>query len=312
MKKKTPTNIPASVHQRLLNLAHERNEDFQRIYSRYALERFLYRLSRHRAGEKFILKGAFLFEIWGGAVYRTTRDADFLGYGELSPERIQKIFASVSRKIFKADGMVYDPASVTAEVIREANRYGGIRVRLSGKLGNARVRLQLDIGFGDPVTPKPKTVSFPTLLPLPAPKLRIYPRESVVAEKFQTIVVLGVMNSRMKDYFDLFQLCRNFSFGGKDLAKAIKATFKSRATALPKELPIGLSMEFSKDKNRQKMWNAYLARIGQSSARIELREVVRLLKEFLMPPIFALIINEPFNNIWSSGGPWKKQERKHD
>lgn len=253
MKKRTPTNIHVSIHQRLLNLARERNEDFQRIYSRYALERFLYRLSRHRAGEKFILKGAFLFEIWGGVVYRPTRDADFLGYGELSPERIQNIFASVCRRGFKSDGMVYDAASVTAETIREENRYGGIRVRLSGKLGSARARLQLDIGFGDTVIPKPKVISLPTLLPMPAPKLRIYPRESVVAEKFQTMVVLGLMNSRMKDYFDIFQLCRSFSFDGKELAKAIEATFKSRATALPKELPLGLSTEFSEDKAKQRM-----------------------------------------------------------
>lgn len=310
MIKKSSRNIPASIHQKLLNLAHKKNEDFQRIFNRYALERFLYRLSKHHVAQQFVLKGALLFEIWQGAVYRPTRDADFLGYKDPSPEHIQKIFASVCRIRFKADGMAYNSASVTLEAIREENRYGGIRVRLNGNLGNALARLQLDIGFGDSVVPAPKAILFPTLLPFPAPKLHVYPWESVIAEKFQTIVFLGMMNSRMKDYYDLFQLCRNLSFDGKDLAKAIKATFKSRATALPKELPLGLSTEFSEDKNKQGMWSAYMARIGQSSFVIKLQEVVQLLADFLMSPTSALIAKKPFGLFWSPGGPWKKKRER--
>lgn len=310
MKKEKPSNLAASVHQRLLNLAHIRKEDFQQVLVRYALERFLYRLSRHRSGRNFILKGAFLFEIWGSHTYRQTRDADFLGFGEPSPERIRNIFSSICQQPAKPDGMDFDPKTVRAEEIRQDNIYGGIRIRLTGYLGSARVCLQFDAGFGDEVLPEPEYKVFPTLLPFPAPRLKVYSRESFVAEKFQAIVVLGMMNSRMKDYYNLFQLSQFSNFSGKTLVRAISATFKNRSTSLPNEKPLGLSSDFSEDPFKQRMWNAFLNRIGHPGPHVKLGRVVETLRDFLMPPALAAANKKSFNGIWRPRGPWWKLSKR--
>jgi predicted nucleotidyltransferase component of viral defense system len=307
LKKEKPLNLAASVHQKLLNLAHSRKEDFQQVLIRYALERFLYRLSKHSSGRKFIVKGAFLFEIWGRHAYRQTRDVDFLGFGDPSPERLRDIFSSICRQPVRPDGMNFDSKTVRAEEIREDNVYGGIRIRLTGYLGSAQVRLQFDAGFGDEVIPAPEEKTFPSLLPFPAPHLKVYSRESVVAEKFQAIVTLGMMNSRMKDYYDLFQLSQFYNFSGKTLVRAISATFKNRSTMLPHEPPLGLSNDFSEDLPKQRMWDAFLNRIGQPDPYLKLSKVVDTLHDFLMPPASAAANKKTFNCIWQHGGPWKKR-----
>ncbi len=310
MKKTGPSNLAASVHQRLLNLAHSKKEDFQQVLLRYALERFLYRLSRHRSGRNFILKGAFLFEIWGSHAYRRTRDADFLGFGDPSPERIREIFSSICQRPVRPDGMEFDSETVRAEEIREDNVYGGIRIRLKGYLGSARVRLQFDVGFGDEVIPEPEYKVFPILLPFPAPRLKVYSRESFVAEKFQAIVVLGMMNSRMKDYYDLFQLSQLFNFSGKTLVRAISVTFKKRFTPIPLETPLGLSSDFSEDHFKKRMWDAFLNRIGHPGPHVKLERVVETLRDFLMPPALAAANKKSFNSVWRSGSPWRKAPRR--
>lgn len=204
----------ASVRARLTHLARERNEDFQLMLSRYANERLLYRLATSKHGQHFILKGATLFTLWTGAPHRATRDLDLLGSGEPSVERVREAFAEVIAQPMPEDGVQFDSSSLKAGLIREGQLYGGIRVELVALLTRAKVRLQVDVGFGDAITPDPSVVDFPTLLDLPAPRLRAYPRETVIAEKVNAMVELGMANSRMKDFFDIAALARRFDFDG--------------------------------------------------------------------------------------------------
>lgn len=248
----------ASFHARLLNLAKSRGDDFNLILNRYAVERWLYRLSISEAREQLWLKGAMLFDLWFETPHRPTRDADFLGFGEIDPSTLADMIRSVS-VIESDDGMTFDPASVAVEEIREEARYGGLRVRVIGYLGKARCTLQLDVGYGDVVTPGADEVKFPTLLDdVPAPHLKAYPRATMVAEKLEAIASLGMANSRMKDYYDLYALAREGAIDAGVLGDAIAATFERRGTALPDKLPIGLTAEFAGDVTRQKQWSAFL------------------------------------------------------
>jgi hypothetical protein len=252
--------LVASIHARLLNRAKERGEDFNLMLTRYAIERFPYRLSTVPAREAFWLKGALLFDLWFDVPHRPTRDADFLGFG---PADIDAL-ASTVREICNVavdDGMVFDPESMAIEEIREDARYGGLRVRLVGRLGNARSTVQLDVGYGDAVTPGPEEAIYPTLLDdQPPPRLRVYPRASVVAEKLEAIVSLGMANSRMKDYFDLRALAQEGALDAPQLAEAIAATFKRRGTAVPQGTPLGLSDEFAADAGKRAQWKAFLGK----------------------------------------------------
>lgn len=304
LTKKALSNIAASVRQRLLNIAKERSEDFQRILGRYALERFLYRLSCHPASHKFILKGALLFEIWEGSTYRPTRDADLLGVEKLSINQIKEIFSAICRQKVENDGLEFDPKSIRVADIREDQINGGIRVNTVGHLGQARITLQFDIGFGDVVIPQIEEKEFPVLLPFPAPRLQIYSRYSSVAEKFQAIVVLGMANSRMKDYYDLYILSQSYGFEGHIIYRAIAETFKKRKTEFPKTEPLGLTMTFLNDKSKQAYWKAWLERINRSADELTLDEVIKRLQQFLMPPAIALANNNPFKFTWLEGGPW--------
>ena len=218
-------NMAASVRQRLLNLARERRENFDYLLTRFGLERFLYRLANSPFRDRFILKGAMFFLLWGMDEHRPTRDADFLGFGENDAENLVAIFQDVCRVAVEDDGLIFDPASVQAAAIREEMEYGGIRVTLPAILDRARISLQFDVGFGDAVTPLAEEVDYPTLLDLPAPHLRIYPKETVIAEKFQAMVHLGIANSRMKDFYDIWVMARSFDFDGSVLKTAIERTF---------------------------------------------------------------------------------------
>lgn len=192
-----PRNLPASVRQRLLNLARERGEDFNFLLTAYGMERLMYRLGQSPYRRDFVLKGAMLFRAWSGATYRPTRDLDLLGRGEAAVARLVRIFEEVWQAAVPADGLELEAGSIRGEEIREAQEYGGIRIRMTALLGNARISLQVDVGFGDAVTPAAKEITIPALLDTPAPVLYAYPPESVVAEKFQAMVTLGVANTRM-------------------------------------------------------------------------------------------------------------------
>ncbi len=211
-------NVGASVRARLLSLAQRQGADFQLIVTRYALERFLYRLGVSPYRDRFILKGAMLFAIWLDDPYRPTRDVDFLGFGDNETEAVAEIFRKVCAVEVADDGVVFDVNKLRAESTREDTDYGGIRVQTQATVGGARVPIRIDIGFGDVVTPRPAEIEYPALLDAPPPKLRAYPKETVVAEKFEALVSLGHSNSRMKDFYDLWMLSRYFEFEQKTLA----------------------------------------------------------------------------------------------
>ncbi len=249
-----------SIRQRLLNHARDAGEEFQLTLDRYAVERLLYRLSISRHRNDFLLKGAMLFRHWFDQEYRPTRDADFLGFGSPDPARIDVLVRELC-SMEVDDGLVFDLAGLRVDEIRETARYEGLRVQLRAKLGTAVCLVRWDVGFGDAVTPGPEDVELPTLLDdLPAPSLRIYPREAVFAEKLEAIVVLGMANTRMKDYFDLLSLIREGRLDPAVLARAVAATFDRRDTPLPVSLPVGLTGAFASDGAKQRQWRAFLER----------------------------------------------------
>lgn len=273
----------ASVHARLLHLAKERGEEFNRVLERYAIERFLYRLSVSPHGDRFWLKGALLFDLWFDEPQRPTRDADFLGFDEPDPDRLAAILREVCA-IEHDDAINFDPASVGVSEIREGASYRGLRGVVRGRLGNARCRVQVDVGFGDAVTPGPERLDYPTLLPeMTAPALCVYPRATVVAEKLEAMVDLGFANSRMKDFFDLRVIAQEGRVGASELADAIAATFLRRGTAIPTGVPIALSDEFANDRAKRAQWSAFLRKHRIDAPPLDV--VVSELRTFLEKPI---------------------------
>jgi hypothetical protein len=247
-----------SVRARLLQRARQHGEDFNLLLTRYALERWLYRLSISDERAGFVLKGALLFSLWFDEPHRPTRDADFLGFGAADAELLRGRLQAICR-VACEDGMRFDADSVTVAPIREQARYDGLRADLLGWLGTARCNVQLDVGFGDAVTPAAQEMDYPTLLAdVPAPHLRVYPRETVLAEKIEAMIVLGMRNSRMKDYFDVWVLLRQDGFDPAVLAQAIHATCTRRGTALPEGWPTGLADEFAADAAKLAQWQAFL------------------------------------------------------
>ena len=228
-----PRDIAASVRQRLLNLSRDRKEEFQAVLTRYGLERLTYRLARSPHGDEFVLKGAMLFTLWTGEPHRATWDLDLLGRGTIEVARLAKVFREVCEVAVDDDGLSFDGKGVRGERIREDLEYEGVRIHLGARLGVARIAIQVDIGFGDAVTPRPQKVTYPALLDFPAAELKAYPREPVVAEKFQAMVELGMANTRLKDFFDLWAIANTFEFDGETLAEAFARTFDRRDTALP-------------------------------------------------------------------------------
>lgn len=300
-----PHNLVASVRQRLLNLARSQKEDFQLVLIRFGIERLLYRLQRSKQGHGFILKGAMLFEIWGGRSHRPTRDVDLLGQGEISTARLARLFQEVCQSPAEDDGLTFRAETVIAEPIKEDQEYEGIRVRLQARLGNARIPLQVDIGFGDVVTPAPLEVDYPCLLDFPVPRLYVYPRETVVAEKYHAMVTLGMANSRMKDFHDLCVLAKEFEFSGSVLCRAIRATFARRKTELPRQLATALTPEFSADQTKMVQWNAFLRKNGLEPPVASLGDVTNLLQKFLMPPTESLLRGEELTMVWRFPGGWR-------
>jgi predicted nucleotidyltransferase component of viral defense system len=275
--KASPANMAASVRQRLHNVATERREDFEQVLVRYALERLLYRLSISGYADRFVLKGALLFRLWFDLEQRPTRDADFLGLGSAEPEALAAIFRELATmKVQPEDGLTFDTDSVIAEDIRKVAGYPGVRVSLKAMLANARIPVQCDIGFGDAVTPDPSFEHYPTLLDLPAPKLRVYPLETVIAEKLEAVVKFGAFNSRLKDYFDLWVLMRYERVDPDMVVRAVRATFARRGTPLPAETPAGLTNEFA--RSRQPAWQAFARRSGLQAP--ELADTVTALRAY--------------------------------
>jgi len=307
MTKRHPTNLAASVFQRLLNLRREQDQDFELILKRYALERLLYRLGNSDFASRFVLKGAMLFGFWAKRMHRPTKDLDLLGYGDLSAQQIREIFQALCRLEVEPDGLLFDAASIRVAEIREDQEYQGRRVRLTTRLENARIICQIDVGLGDVVTPAAQEIVYPTLLDFPAPRIRAYPPETMIAEKLQALVALGLSNSRMKDLYDLWVIARQFSFDGDVLVRAIQATFEHRKTAIPAVVPSALGDEFPSDRDKAIQWKAFLRKGRLEDGADDLPDVVRLLRSFLAPPLLAAARGGRFHEAWADGGPWKSR-----
>jgi predicted nucleotidyltransferase component of viral defense system len=287
-------------------MAKGQGEDFQLVLTRFVLERFLYRLGCSQFREQFILKGAMLFPLWGNTPHRATRDIDLLGFGESAVTRLVQIFQAVCLTRVEEDGVIFLQESVGGMEIREDQEYDGVRITLEARLGVARIPVQVDIGFGDEVIPSADFAEYPAALDFPAPFIRVYPRETVIAEKFQAMIYLGMANSRMKDFYDLWIMGRTFSFEGRTLTKAIGATFLRRRTAFADVLPLALTVEFSEDPSKQTQWRAFIKRNQLAIADLALPSVIAEIREFLQPPMNAAARRESFDFIWPPGGPWRQ------
>jgi hypothetical protein len=308
--KRRRTNLPASVHDRLLGWARQQGEQYQLVLTRYCLERFLYRLSQSPHHKRFILKGAMLFTLWTGHVHRPTRDLDLLGRGDSSVEGLEGVIRNICNQPVEDDGVVFLADTVRGERLREEEEYQGVRIHFDARQTTARLRLQIDVGFGDAVTPRPEAVTYPTLLDFPAPAVLAYTRESVIAEKFHTLVVRGMLNSRLKDFWDLSVLAQQFALRGPLLCQAIGATFERRKTAVPAEPPVALTAEFHGDAGKQQDWRTFLQRHGLQAEGIGLDQVAGILHGFLMPPVQALARGQPFDMEWPARGPWAPAGKK--
>ncbi|MBL8227353.1 MAG: nucleotidyl transferase AbiEii/AbiGii toxin family protein [Bryobacterales bacterium] len=304
MKGKEVRNVAASYRAKLLNRSRERKEDFQFVLGRWVAERFLYRLGVSKQRDQFVLKGATLFLIWKGELARPTRDVDLLGYGKPDIDGVVKTVKEIC-SLHADDGIEFDLDSIRGETIREDAEYDGIRVLVVATLDRARVTMQIDIGFGDVVDPAPVETTVPVMLDLPAPLLRTYPPEVVIAEKLEAMVRLGTANSRMKDFFDIWMLSCEQSFSMARLRRAMIATFERRKTALPQGVPLALTEAFLKDPEKIKLWKAFLTRIQLPEDRITLEQVGRALAAFVMP--VARPVEAGSGDMeWPAGGPWRR------
>lgn len=294
--------LARSVKQRLMSLATQRHEPFNAVLVRFAAERLLYRLSQTEHASQFVLKGAALFAAWTSQPHRATQDVDLLAFGPPDGERLVRLFREVCIAAVQPDGLVMDATSVTVEPIRQDAVYDGFRVRLVARLGAARVPMQIDVVFGDVVTPQPHELALGPLLDFPAPRLRAYPPETVIAEKFEAMLALGMANSRMKDYYDLWTISRLVRLELATLRTAVRATAMHRNTEVPGELPVALRDAFAADASKQTQWNAFVRRIGDARPVPSLHEVIRQLGEFLGPVLRA---SDPVQQEWLPGGPWR-------
>lgn len=295
-----------SIHVRLVARAKELGIEAQLLLERYALHRLLYRLSKSSHADRFVLKGAQMMLVWIGETVRPTRDADLLGLDELSDVMLAGIFEGLCDvPVEEPDGMEYSAESIRVTRIRRGEANGGRRVTLGARLGNARLSLQVDIGVGDVITPEPSWVQLPSLLDLPSARLLGYPPETTIAEKLETIVSLGVLNSRLRDYFDILVLSKRKPFDGSILKKAVQRTFQRRGTAIPEGLPSGLRAEFAGEPGKQAQWAGLRSRLGESKVPEELAVVVDEIASFVGPVLRTLVNEDPFARTWSPGGPWK-------
>jgi len=299
MKRETIKNIGVSVKERLLNRSRERKEDFQFVLMRYALERFLFRLSTSEYRKSFILKGSLLFLVWDEDMYRPTRDADFLGKGDNSLPYLTKVFQKIACTPVSDDGMKYIPETVTAGRIKEDQEYEGVRITLKAQLHTAEIHLQFDIGFGDSISPRPIEHIFPTLLGFENPILAMYPKETVIAEKFEALVKLGMANSRMKDFYDIWILSQRFNFNGTELCQAIQNTFNRRKTAIPTDPPLAFTADFHRNENKVLQWKGFIRKnkfLMNDSMTLE--STINKIQSFLGPIINSMRNNETLLLTW--------------
>lgn len=286
----------ASIRERLLNLAKDRGENFDFVLNQFAIQRLLYRLSISEYRDQFLLKGAWLFSIWTEELHRPTRDADFLGFGDNEVETLVDTFRSIC-SIKDDDGLVFDLDSFTGVEIKEDAVYQGVRITGYVFLTQAKIPFQVDIAYGDVVTPGPETANVPVFLNLPAPKLRVYPVYTVISEKFQAMVALGLANSRMKDFYDVWRISQMIELDGDLLVDAIRATFAQRSTELKGDKLFIFSDEFRKYDNKQKQWAAFFNK-NKLNMTVAFPEMMELLQHFLLPVARAAGEGDKVSKLW--------------
>lgn len=297
--KKNIKNIAASVYGRLTNIAKESRRPFAEVLQFYAMERFLYRFSQLPESKIFLLKGGVMFKVWDAASSRPTRDIDFLGSGAIDQARLSHMMTAACAIPCEEDGMVFDVKMIKTAKIKEDADYEGVRVTFMGFLGKSRAPIQIDIGFGDVVFPKPVPIDYPTLLDLPAPKLQAYTKESVIAEKVHAMVLLRILNSRMKDFYDLWFLSSHFDFDGGALSESMKRTFQRRKTAIEAE-PEALTSRFASDTRKLQQWNAFSAGLKAQSELPTFPGVIAAIGAFVAPVLHHLHKNKVFNAKWNA------------
>ncbi len=300
-------NIEDSVRARLNNKRKEAGIPFLEILRNYAMERFLYRLSLAEFSHEFILKGALLFTAWKVPERRTTLDIDLLARHSNQIAEIERVVREVCAVKAIPDGLRFDPASVAGARIKEDADYEGVRVRFVGFLGKSRIPMQIDFGFGDVIFPTPRKIDYPVILDFPAPKLKGYAPETVVSEKFEAMVQLGSLNSRMKDFYDLWLLIHQFDFKGEELVGAIKKTFHHRKTPLPQTKSFFADEIYDEKSDRQTLWKAFLTKGRIKHAPEKLNTVAKGIEKFLKDPVGAIIRDQKFSLLWKAPGPWKAQ-----
>lgn len=300
------TGLAVSVQTRLVRHAKTIAMDPNLVLTRFAVERFLYRLSCSPHADRFVLKGALLMLVWLGETIRPTRDADLLGFGELSQQTLTQILTDVCNTDVEPDGLEYLPSSIRVAQIRPEDDYGGLRATLQARLGKARLRVQVDVGLGDVVTPEPEWLEYPGILDLPRARLRAYSPETVIAEKLHAMVLHGEANSRMRDFFDIYALSQEMRFDAALLTRAVRATFERRRTPVPASPPLAVTPEFSAIRGKQAQWQGFLRKNGLDSVPAELSETVACIATFLDPVITAARENLLPKVTWPPGGPWKE------
>lgn len=289
-------DIAASIRQRLLDLARTRQEDFDFVLRQYVIQRLLYRLSCSAYVDQFLLKGALLFWIWNVNFHRPTRDIDLLSFGDNDVEHLVNVFQQVIHR-YENDGLVFEVDSLRGSEIKEHAEYSGVRLAGFANLAKARIPFQVDIGFGDTVVPLDEKAEFPSFLDLPTPKLRIYPVYGMIAEKFQAIVMLGMANSRMKDFYDINIIAHTMKLDGNALLQAVNATFDRRKTEIIAEPLYVFSTDFKQDQDKHKQWRAFLSK-NALKKEMNFNEVIDELKYFLEPVYKAIAVHRSFRHQW--------------
>jgi len=295
-------NIPASVHQKLLNYAKENSRPFLEVLQYYCIERFLHRLSKSKYNRVFILKGALLLIARRAQLSRTTKDIDLLSYSESNIASLENIVREICKQKVKSDGLKYDPDSVRGEQIIEQNIYPGVRITFRGYLGRSRTNMQIDFGFGDKVYPKTEKIEYPSLLGTSDIKLVGYPLETFISEKLQIMYDLGIINSRMKDFYDVWLIARQYNFNGENLKKAIIRTFKSRDTELIMN-PVCFTTEFYTRKEKQ--WKSFLKKNDIEDTPKDIKKIITSIKRLINPVIKAVNKKVVFEKKWTYETGWK-------
>ena len=301
--KKPVKFVHHSIHQKLLNLRDRANRPFNELLQHFFIERFLYRLSQSKYQDRFILKGGLMLKAWYGVEARPTKDIDMLARVNNSIDNLKNIVQEIIAVSVPNDGIVFDPDTIVGEEIRKDAEYLGVRIILKGRFDKIPVHIQIDLGFGDMVSPKPNWIDYPQLLDFGSPHLQAYSPETLIAEKYHAIAELGIFNTRMKDFFDIYFLAQNSNFFGEILASSIATTFNTRSTTIPQNLPIAFSDTFYRDSEKLKQWKSFLDK--SDLPFVDLEQLIELLVKFLMPISKALANKQPFNLNWSPNNYWQ-------